>query len=185
MHKVFLNILPVILISMMVIYKSQTAKFAHSILGKLMACLLIIVYSANDIVYGVFVCALVILYYQTDYVEGFAQTAVSTVKDTFIQQNCKNGVLIHKSMPVKTEMAEHVFPELSFPRGTCNPCDKTCDIDIIEEKMTNEEELIAPKDSNDWVQDAWSKIAGETAKPLRTVNARGNAAFDTDKYARV
>ena len=168
MHKVFLNILPVILISIMVIYKSQTAHFAHSILGKLMASLLIVFYSVNDIIYGVFVCALVILYYQTDYVEGFSQPIVaSSAKSTFIQENCKNGVLVHKSLPVKQEMAQHIFPELSFPRGTCNPCDKTCEIDIIEEKMNNEEQLIAPKDSNDWVQDAWSKIAGETAKPLR------------------
>lgn len=161
MHKVFLNILPVIFISILVMYKSQTAQFAHSILGKLIASLLILAYSINDIVYGVFVCALVILYYQTDYVEGFAH---SSAQNIFVQQNCKNGVLTHKSLPVKPEMAQHVFPELSFPRGTCNPCDASCDIDIIEEKLTNEEVLMAPKDSNDWAQDAWSKIAGETAK---------------------
>ena len=62
-------------------------------------------------------------------------------EDEFRQKNCVEGVLKHKNMNVKSEMAEHIFPEFKFREGVCNPCSKTCEISIIEGKLKTENEI--------------------------------------------
>ncbi len=85
----------------------------------------------------------------------------NTAKDEFIREKCKNGVLMYKDFPVKTEMADHVYSEIEFPDKTkCNPCDRTCDYNIIEAKMTTEKKLIS-KNSND-LFDAFKKFFGKS-----------------------
>jgi len=82
-------------------------------------------------------------------------------KDQFIKEKCKNGVLMYKDFPVKTEMADHVYSEIEFPDKTkCNPCDRTCNYNIIEAKMTTEKKLIS-KNSND-LFDAFKKFFGKS-----------------------
>jgi hypothetical protein len=71
-------------------------------------------------------------------------------KDTFIKEKCKNGVLMYKMMPVRNEMADHVYSEISFNSDNkCNPCDSTCDYNIIEAKLKTQESLIS-KISKPW-----------------------------------
>ena len=73
----------------------------------------------------------------------------NTVRDEFIKEKCKNGVLMYKDFPVKSEMADHVYSEIKFTTNKkCNPCDRTCDYNIVEAKLKMEESL-APKSSND------------------------------------
>ena len=62
-------------------------------------------------------------------------------EDDFRKQNCEKGVLKHKNVNVKHEMAEHIFPEMKFREGICNPCDKTCEISIVEGKLKTESEI--------------------------------------------
>jgi len=69
-------------------------------------------------------------------------------KDEFIKEKCKKGVLMYKDLPVKSEMADHIYSEIKFnTKQKCNPCDRTCDYNIIEAKLKTEQELI-PKTSN-------------------------------------
>lgn len=64
-------------------------------------------------------------------------------RDEFIKEKCKNGVLMYKMMPVRNEMADHVYSEIKFTSDEkCNPCLKTCDYNIIEAKMKVEESLV-------------------------------------------
>ena len=73
----------------------------------------------------------------------------NTVRDEFIKEKCKNGVLMYKDFPVKSEMADHVYSEIKFTTNKkCNPCDRTCDYNIVEAKLKMEESLM-PKSSND------------------------------------
>lgn len=74
----------------------------------------------------------------------------NSAKDEFIKEKCKNGVLMYKDMPVKTEMSDHVYSEIKFDddKKKCNPCDRTCDYNIVEAKLKTETELI-PKASKD------------------------------------
>ena len=70
-------------------------------------------------------------------------------KDEFIKEKCKNGVLMYKDLPVKTEMADHVYSEIKFnKKAKCNPCDRICDYNIVEAKLKTEFDLI-PKSSKD------------------------------------
>ena len=160
--EIILNIIPVILITIVILYQENTAMFAHSVLGKLCIVGLILFYSCIRILYGVIACVLVIFYYRsTLQIEGF-----NDAKQSFREHNCKNGDLMHKNLPVKIEMAGHVFPEIAFKSKPCNPCSETCDFSIIEEKMANEEDLVAPKNSNDWFHETWSKIWGASSNPV-------------------
>ena len=80
------------------------------------------------------------------------------VKAVFKKQNCKNGQLKYKNMSVKNEMAPHIFSELNYTNGPCNPCAESCNYSIIEEKMKTEEELVKPKNSNDFVSSVMSLL---------------------------
>ena len=73
----------------------------------------------------------------------------NTARDEFIKEKCKNGVLMYKDFPVKSEMADHVYSEIKFTTNKkCNPCDRTCDYNIVEAKLKMQESLM-PKSSND------------------------------------
>jgi hypothetical protein len=93
----------------------------------------------------------------------------NAAKDEFIKEKCKNGVLMYKDFPVKSEMADHVYSEIKFNEKTkCNPCDRTCNYNIIEAKLETESKLIS-KTSND-LFDAFSKFFGlsEPFEPKET-----------------
>lgn len=80
------------------------------------------------------------------------------VKQEFRERNCKKnekngrygrngkngatGQLIYKDMSVKSEYAEHVFPELEFIDEPCNPCNDSCKFSIIESKLSTELSMI-------------------------------------------
>lgn len=75
---------------------------------------------------------------------------INDVKSYFKKQYCKKGELKYKNILVKNEMVTHIFPEVKFENGPCNPCLDTCKYSIIEEKMKTEDELVKPKNSNDF-----------------------------------
>jgi len=66
------------------------------------------------------------------------------MQNEFRKNNCVNGELTNKGVPVNYEMTEHVFPEVKFRRGVCNPCLKDCEFSIIEQKLALEEKLRIP-----------------------------------------
>ena len=41
-----------------------------------------------------------------------------------------NNRVLHKKQPVHHSLVSHVYPELSFREGECNPCDRTCHFTI-------------------------------------------------------
>jgi len=63
-------------------------------------------------------------------------------KEKFRKNNCVNRELMNKGTSVNYEMTEHVFPEIKFRRGFCNPCLNTCEYSIIEQKIETENNLI-------------------------------------------
>jgi len=154
------NLIPVILISMLILYEKNTAYVANTPLGKLIAVLLIIYYTSIDVLYGLLMCALIVLYYQSDYFKGFGiynenfstTRPVDPVVKDFKEQNCKNGVLLNKGSPINLEMLEHIHPDINFRYEKCNPCLDTCDFSIIEEQIKAEESL-KPNTSGDFSAD--------------------------------
>ena len=65
--------------------------------------------------------------------------------DSFRKEHCKKGHLISKDQKVRIDMAEHVFPEVSFVNEKCNICDSTCDFTVSETMIsTRAKEGFAP-----------------------------------------
>jgi hypothetical protein len=84
---------------------------------------------------------------------------------TFVEQNCPNGNLTKKGGPsgefrVNPEMSEHAFTELSFSEQPCNPCSKQCafSASIVDKRLKTEEEIIVPKNSNEWFDTIMARI---------------------------
>ena len=104
----------------------------------------------------------------TTYIKPDTIDAFTTARDTFIREKCQNGILMYKDFPVKTEMADHIYPEIKYnTQSRCNPCDNTCDYSIIEAKLNTETELY-PRSSNslfDLVKDIFYPKRGEWKEP--------------------
>lgn len=157
-------IIPVVFLYLFLAYTDMFARWSHTILGRLFAIALIVIYTKLDWVIGLFICALVILFYQSDYAESFSQREALTglgqeAVAKFRQEYCKNGHLIHKNQTISDEMAQHVFPEI-VNRDKCSICDEKCSIDILETRLKDEHELIRVRNSNDWIDIAFNVMTG-------------------------
>jgi hypothetical protein len=127
----------IILISLFAFYPDRMIPLSHTSLGRLLAVAMIVYYTKIDVLFGVLICVLTIYYYQLENFEhmlniseGFLWDMTFTPYEqevydrlnielierqkTFRETNCSKGTLIHKGVPVNTEMAEHVFPVLNF-----------------------------------------------------------------------
>lgn len=159
--KWILNFLPIVLVFLVATYTPEMAGYSQTILGKIVAVSVILLYSSIDTLTGVFVCVLIILYYQTDYVESFVEAstegmenlvdieAKAPIKDPgeikslvlkqteFRNTHCENGHLIYKGQPVNQEMVQHIFPQIE---SKCNICDPNCEFHV-NHKIDAEEEL--------------------------------------------
>ena len=164
----------IILIAIFAFHPDRMIPFSHTSLGRLLAISLIVYYTKLDRNVGLFLCVSTIYYYQQDNFEhmlniseGFLWDMTLTPYEpevykrlnaemlnnqkNFRDTHCSTGMLMNKGVPVKVEMAEHVFPELTFEDTPCNPCASNCKFSIISKKLKLEEELIRPKDSNDTI----------------------------------
>jgi hypothetical protein len=65
-----ISLIPIIIFYLLLAYTKGAITFSNSILGKLVAIILIAFYANVDPILGLLVCILVIIYYQSDYVEG-------------------------------------------------------------------------------------------------------------------
>jgi hypothetical protein len=165
MAKTPLIYLPAVLLIVLIILPQYTTSFSHSVLGKMFCIATIVFYTSVDKYVGLLICGIVIYHYQTDRLETmmdmneiFNYFGVSekenVAKDvtlekpdenavsSFQHDNCVDGVLTYKGNEVKTDMAQHIFPEINYENKKCNPCDKLCKISIIEEEKVKEDNSI-------------------------------------------
>ncbi len=156
-NNLVMQFIPILLLLFHGFYGAEFVALSHTVLGKLFAVILILYYSKLNYLYGTFACVMIILYYKmTDVsLEGFAHEMKKAHEVTL--DKCKNGVLMSKGIPVKTEMIQHVYPEIKFAGDVpCNPCDKTCPITIMETRREMEE----PKNSRDFFSVVHNAIMG-------------------------
>jgi hypothetical protein len=158
-NNLVMQFIPILLLLFHGFYSAEFVTLSHTVLGKLFAVILILYYSKLNYLYGTFACVITILYYKmTDVsLEGFAQETQAMAHE-IAKDKCKNGVLMSKGMPVKTEMISHVYPEIKFASDApCNPCDKTCHISIMDTRREMEE----PKNSRDFFSVVHNAIMGD------------------------
>ncbi len=109
----------------------------------------------------------------TTFIKPDTIDAFTTARDAFIREKCQNGILMYKDFPVKTEMADHIYPEIKYnTKSRCNPCDNTCDYSIVEAKLNTETELY-PRSSNslfDLVKGIFYPKRGEWKEPEAMCN---------------
>jgi hypothetical protein len=79
MKDIIVKLLPIILVSVLFIYKENTIEFSHTILGRLVAVSIILFYISYNILYGLLACLLIILYYQFDFVEERSNLKIKMV----------------------------------------------------------------------------------------------------------
>ena len=102
----------------------------------------------------------------SEYTNVSAGAGVNSSANEFRSKNCKNSQLVYKEFPIKTEMAQHVFPEIVYEGEICNLCDPNCAFSVSLNKIKTEEDVVKPKSSNDWAISVWSKLwASEDTKP--------------------
>jgi hypothetical protein len=173
----YAGLIPVIIISMLVLYENNLAYVTNSPLGKIIAILLIVYYTSIKFTYGLLACSLIILYYQYNYTKQNEMNTSFEINENFTairpfaksnqensselsslnnisvsqfkSQYCKNGILVNKGSTVNLEMVEHIYPDIHFKNEKCNPCADTCAFSIIEEQL-NAEENLKPKTSDDF-----------------------------------
>jgi len=68
-------------------------------------------------------------------VSNLSNPSSESVKTEFRKSYCQKGHLVNKGQKVRVDMAEHVFPEVSFPNEKCNICDPTCNFSVIEKQI--------------------------------------------------
>lgn len=90
MKDIIVKLLPIILVSMLFLYKEDTIEFSHTILGRLTAVSIILFYISCNILYGIVACLLVILYYQFDFVEERGNSKIEMINLEGFQEGKKN-----------------------------------------------------------------------------------------------
>jgi hypothetical protein len=172
------DFIPIIIIVSFLLFPSVVLQISATILGKIILLGIIMYYTSEDVLYGIIACGIVILYYQSLYIEGIENVngtvlplpddpAVANYKSKY----CNKGVLKYKDSPVKTEMVTHVFPEIQFKYTSCNPCDSTCEYNIIENKIRAEDDTRTPKNSNEFF--SWETISSAWSSKEPPVNSIG------------
>jgi hypothetical protein len=72
---IVMQFIPIILVLVYASYKPWFVDATHTVLGKVIAILLIIYYTSIDYVYGTLCCVIVIAFYQMHEIEGFVEGA--------------------------------------------------------------------------------------------------------------
>ena len=72
---VVMQFIPIILVLVYASYKPWFVNATHTVLGKVIAILLIIYYTSIDYIYGTLCCVIVIAFYQMHEIEGFVEGA--------------------------------------------------------------------------------------------------------------
>ena len=90
MIDIIAKLLPIIIVSVLFLYKDETIDFSHTILGRLFAVSIILFYITYDILYGIVTCLLVILYYQFDFVEERGNSKIEMIHLEGFQEGKRN-----------------------------------------------------------------------------------------------
>ena len=72
---IIMQFIPIILVLVYASYKPWFVDAAHTVLGKVIAIMLIVYYTSIDYVYGTLCCVIVIAFYQMHEIEGFVEGA--------------------------------------------------------------------------------------------------------------
>jgi len=118
--KWILNFLPIVLVFLVATYTPEMAGYSQTILGKIVAVSVILLYSSMDTLTGVFVCVLIILYYQTDYVESFVESSTEGMETRIPSiPDAKESPVIPAKKTSTPEIKSLVLKQTEFRNTHC------------------------------------------------------------------
>jgi len=96
MKDIIVKLLPIILVSILFLYKEDTIEFSHTILGRFVAVAIILFYISCNTLYGLLACLLIILYYQFDFVESHNNSKINMIHLEGFQEGANAGNVMAK-----------------------------------------------------------------------------------------
>lgn len=118
--KWIINFLPIVLAFLVATYTQEMAGYSQTILGKLVAVSIILLYSSMDTLTGVFVCVLIILYYQSDYVESFVESSTEGMETrTSLMSDGEETPRISEKTTSTTEIESLLLKQTEFRNTHC------------------------------------------------------------------
>jgi hypothetical protein len=155
MNKFIVGEIIVIFITFFLLWNSELKNFfMETIIGNVLIISLVLFYYYLDKYLGVFFCINIVCLYYMNKREPFFyymnadssgntnSNAATHLDEEFRKNNCSNDELLYKGNYVKNDMIEHIFPEVKFKNNTCNPCNKKCEFNIIENENLFQEETL-------------------------------------------
>ena len=140
MKKLLLQFIPIIIAFLLLTYFKGVANFSRTILGKLVAVLVILFYSCIDRLYGLLLCGLVILYYQSDFIENMLNW--SDIESSSPINNIDDPVYIGGFLMSDVEPFEPIDQAYTNNEVKLqeNPS-KTNGLSITDSRITNEQKM--------------------------------------------
>ena len=160
MKSVVSQFIPIILIVLLLSCSKTFVNFSYSILGKVVALLIIMFYTHLDKYVGLVICLLIIIYYQSDYVENMLNT------DDIMNNLFENFESAKISNP-KARETEHTVEEI---QGGDNKTSQ------LQENMSSLTDVYPTKendDSGDGAEDEEDKEGFTPKDQFRKENCRG------------
>lgn len=153
MNKLIIGEIALIIVFYLLYWQADfRAFFMETNLGHLLMVLFFAICYYLDKYLGVLFCFMIVFVHYTNPKENFffysqyddegESPNMHSAELNFRTNNCVHDELMRKGHKVKNEMVQHVFPEIYFRNDPCNPCDKYCKFDIVEEESAQGEEQI-------------------------------------------
>jgi hypothetical protein len=148
--KCFCDFSLIVLIYLFLTYPIEMDNFSHSILGKFCAAMLIAYYTVQNIMYGLLFCIVVIYYYQIHHTSHIFSSNFEnfTDYDVSIAQSSNYPI-------IRSETEEYLHKD---QHSNCNPCNGMCKFSISNQKLRTEDEIVKPKNSNEWFSEIVNKF---------------------------
>ena len=108
-ESIVMQFIPIILVLVYASYKPWFVDATHTVLGKVIAIMLIVYYTSIDYVYGTLCCVIVIAFYQMHEIEGFVEGANGenkNAKDSKTQASSEDADVAESEETVKEETVE-------------------------------------------------------------------------------
>lgn len=123
---------------------------SNSFLAKILSIVLIVIATQYHTLAGLLVVLIIVSYNQSIF-EGMTNSSKdSSPKQDFVSKNCKNGKLMKDGKEVSMDNIKASFPNIKFTNDSCNPCDDSCEFEIVSTlEQISVEENLRPKDSNE------------------------------------
>jgi hypothetical protein len=134
----------IIILCLFVFFTDQTLSFSRNILGKFLTVSLLIFYTSVNVIYGLIFCLLVIIYYKTDFVEQLLN----------MNDGEQNNQIIHIEKTELLKPTSNQKAQVELSPVELSPVE----LSISQDKITVEEDIMKPKNSNDSFLDSWTKI---------------------------